>query len=64
VVCLLFSVPTHLIGQSGAKNGEWRSYAGDGGSTRYSPLDQISATNFNKLLAFKLPDGEINRTRR
>jgi quinoprotein glucose dehydrogenase len=35
--------------QSGAKNGEWRSYAGDLGSTRYSPLDQINAQNFNKL---------------
>jgi len=49
VVCLLFAAPTPVIGQSGAKNGEWRSYAGDGGSTRYSPLDQINATNFNKL---------------
>src|SRR5262249_26011429 len=38
-----------LAGQSGAKNGEWRSYAADTGSTRYSPLAQIDATNFNKL---------------
>src|SRR5439155_603255 len=38
-----------LLAQSGAKNGEWRSYAGDTGSTRYSPLDQINAANFNKL---------------
>ena len=38
-----------FIGQSGAKNGEWRSYGGDTGSTRYSPLDQITAANFNKL---------------
>jgi quinoprotein glucose dehydrogenase len=49
VLCLLFAMPAPLIGQSGAKNGEWRSYAADGGSTRYSPLDQINATNFNKL---------------
>ncbi len=49
VVCLLFSTPTSLVGQSGAKNGEWRNYAADVGSTRYSPLDQINATNFNKL---------------
>jgi len=49
VVCLLFSMPAPLVAQSGAKNGEWRSYAGDGGSTRYSPLDQINATNFNNL---------------
>ena len=37
------------LGQSGAKNGEWRTYGGDLGSTRYSPLDQINASNFNKL---------------
>jgi quinoprotein glucose dehydrogenase len=35
--------------QSGAKNGEWRSYGGDLGNTRYSPLDQINASNFDKL---------------
>ena len=35
--------------QSGAKGGEWRSYGGDLGSTRYAPLDQINATNFSKL---------------
>jgi quinoprotein glucose dehydrogenase len=35
--------------QSGAKNGEWRSYGGDLGSTRYAPLDQINAKNFDKL---------------
>src|SRR5262245_50045271 len=38
-----------LLRQSGAKNGEWRSYAADTGSTRYSPLGQIDASNFNKL---------------
>lgn len=35
--------------QSGAKNGEWTTYGGDLGNTRYSPLDQISADNFSKL---------------
>ena len=35
--------------QSGAKNGEWRSYGGDLGNTHYSPLDQINAGNFSKL---------------
>ena len=39
-----------LLGaQSGAKNGEWRTYGGDLGNTHYSPLDQINAGNFNKL---------------
>ena len=30
-------------------SGEWRSYAGDAGSTKYSPLDQITAGNFADL---------------
>src|SRR2546423_1406358 len=48
MVCLLLCA-TSLIAQTGAKNGEWRTYGGDLGSTRYSPLDQINAQNFNKL---------------
>ena len=43
------SLTISLAGQSGAKNGEWRHYGGDIGNTRYSPLDQINATNFSKL---------------
>src|SRR5215813_5250880 len=31
------------------QNGEWATYGGDLASTRYSPLDQITADNFNKL---------------
>src|SRR3989442_4325091 len=38
-----------VTGQLGDKNGEWRTYGGDLGSTRYSPLDQINAGNFSKL---------------
>ena len=30
-------------------DGEWRSYAGDSGGTKYSPLDQITAGNFGDL---------------
>ncbi len=36
-------------GQSGTKNGEWRAYGGDTGHTRYAPLDQINARNFDTL---------------
>ena len=43
------SLTISIAGQSGAKNGEWRHYGGDIGNTRYSPLDQINATNFSKL---------------
>jgi quinoprotein glucose dehydrogenase len=47
-ICVL--VCTMPVGaQSGATNGEWRTYAGDLGNTHYSPLDQISAGNFSKL---------------
>jgi quinoprotein glucose dehydrogenase len=35
--------------QTGAQNGEWRTYGGDLGATRYSALDQINASNFGKL---------------
>ena len=35
--------------QTGAKNGEWPTYGGDLGNTRYAPLDQINASNFNQL---------------
>ena len=38
-----------LLAQSGTANGEWRTYAGDLAATRYAPLDQIDASNFNKL---------------
>ncbi len=38
-----------LWAQAGARNGEWTSYGGDVGHTRYAPLDQITAANFNSL---------------
>src|SRR5262245_4949725 len=40
---------TALVGQSAAKGGEWPTYGGDLGHTRYAPLDQINAANFSKL---------------
>src|SRR2546422_1967967 len=46
--CILLS-SVSLIAQTGAKNGEWRSYGADVGNTHYSPFDQINASNFNKL---------------
>jgi quinoprotein glucose dehydrogenase len=45
MACAALTIP----GQSGAKNGEWRSYGADLGNTHYSPLDQINAGNFSKL---------------
>src|SRR5215475_6238178 len=48
-VVLLLSVSGPIASQSGAKNGEWRTYGGDLGNTHYSPVDQINAGNFNQL---------------
>src|SRR3954453_19281591 len=35
--------------QQGARNGEWRYYGGDSGTTKYSALDQIDAKNVKEL---------------
>src|SRR5205823_2173537 len=35
--------------QHGAVGGEWRSYGGDAGGTKYSPLDQINPANVKQL---------------
>ncbi len=48
-VLLILCAPALVFAQTGAKNGEWPTYGGDLGSTRYAPLDQINAENFNKL---------------
>src|SRR5207253_7982171 len=55
-VALLIWVTLPVAGQSGAttsqtgtKNGEWTTYGGDLANTRYAPLDQINAGNFDKL---------------
>src|SRR5215475_5279941 len=38
------------LGQQGTPTpGEWKTYGGDVGNTRYSPLDQINATNAKSL---------------
>lgn len=36
-------------GLTGTENGEWRYLGGDAGNTRYSPLNQINASNFSDL---------------
>jgi quinoprotein glucose dehydrogenase len=55
VIALFVGVGTvSMRGQWAPKPGEWPTYGGDLASTRYSPLDQINASNFNKLqIAFR-----------
>jgi quinoprotein glucose dehydrogenase len=48
ILCLLLCASS-LAAQTGARNGEWKTYGGDLGNTHYSPLDQITAANFNNL---------------
>ncbi|MDA1370534.1 MAG: PQQ-binding-like beta-propeller repeat protein [Proteobacteria bacterium] len=35
--------------QYGTQSGDWPSYGGDAGSTKYSPLDQVNPDNFTDL---------------
>ncbi len=48
LLVILLGAPL-AFAQTGAKSGEWRTYGGDLGNTRYSPLDQINGANFSKL---------------
>src|SRR5476649_831736 len=52
-VAALFAVPAgSAFAQPLARGnvpGEWRYWGADAWSTRYSPLDQINASNFNSL---------------
>ncbi len=49
VAILVVASAVSLAAQHGTTNGEWRTWAGDLGATRYAPLDQINAANFNSL---------------
>ncbi len=46
-LALVLALPA--LAQRGTEGGEWPHFAGDSGSTRYSPLDQIDRDNFHRL---------------
>src|SRR5881397_2577852 len=46
---LLAAIPASISAQTRTKDTEWPSYAADLAGTRYRPLDQINAANFNDL---------------
>jgi quinoprotein glucose dehydrogenase len=50
-VLTMVGAPSDVVvrGQTGTVKGEWPTYGGDLGHTRYAPLDQITAANFNQL---------------
>ena len=45
----VLAASTTVAAQRGAPAGEWPTYGGDLGHTRYAPLDQITAANFADL---------------
>jgi quinoprotein glucose dehydrogenase len=48
VLSIAAMLPT-AFAQRGAPAGEWPTYGGDLGHTRYAPLDAIDASNFSRL---------------
>src|SRR5829696_7816040 len=46
---LMVTATLSVAAQRGTTNGEWRTWGGDLGVTRYAPLDQITGANFNTL---------------
>ena len=62
VLTALIALAAATVGyaQQGAPDGEWPTYGGDAGSTKYSPLDQIDANNVEQLQVvwrWTSPDG-------
>jgi quinoprotein glucose dehydrogenase len=49
LLILFVGMPTKTRAQSSANNFEWPNYGADLANTRYRSLDQINASNFNKL---------------
>jgi quinoprotein glucose dehydrogenase len=52
LVLVIVGITGDVSGQAGqpsTANGEWPTYNGDVKGTRYSPLDQIDASNFSKM---------------
>ncbi len=50
ILVIFIGAPGPAVAQDqGRVNGDWRYIGGDAGHTRYSPLDQIDASNFEEL---------------
>ena len=48
-LAFVLGLPSAAVSQLGAPEGEWPTYGGDLGHTRYSGLDQIDSSNFSEL---------------
>ena len=61
LLATVLGAPT-VRAQTGAPDGQWRSYGGDDGSTKYAALDQIDADNVDRLQVawqWTSPDGTV-----
>ena len=58
-VAFSFLIPVSIFGVQapGTENGEWQYIGGDAGHTRYSPVNQINADNFEDLQESWVWDG-------
>ena len=45
----LLGLTGSAFAQKGGQDGQWRYYGADAGNTKYSPLDQINASNVKNL---------------
>ena len=64
---LLLAVAPIVFAQQGATDGQWPSYSGDAGSTKYSSLDQIDRDNLDQLAIawrWSSPENERLKTNR
>ena len=56
MVCLAVLAVAPARAQLGTQDGEWRTFGGDTGSTKYAPLDQINRDNVRGLqIAWRRP---------
>lgn len=58
IVCigLWLAAGMAVVAQQGARGGQWPNHSGDKGSTKYSPLDQITKNNVRNLrIAWRRP---------
>ena len=61
MLIIVLSVGGPAAAQYGAPDGEWSTYAGDLGGTKYSGLEQINASNFNDLkIAWRWQSADAN----
>jgi quinoprotein glucose dehydrogenase len=62
-MAMAVTATTPLPAQRGTGGGEWRSYNGDLGATKYAPLDQINRSNVAQLrIAWRRPAVDASLT--